>query len=162
MFCSVNLLHWCSPRRLGHRATWNCLMSSTFGEWGGEKLRLVNLLNPHPVMLALLRAWLQGHFKFDADSEITMRASEEPHPKQYCKMHVRNTPVKLYWINVRILFSFISYLKSRWKTGYDNSNKACRVKKNLILPGIGRFGNFSGKYEIVLGHCRKKAHIKRS
>ena len=29
--------------------------------------------------------------------------------------------------------------------------------RNLdILPGIGRLRIFSGKYDIVLGHCRKK------
>ena len=31
-----------------------------------------------------------------------------------------------------------------------------------ILPGIGRLGNFSGKYDIVQGHFRKKQDIKQN
>lgn len=47
--------------------------------------------------------------------------------------------------------------------GCGNSSKACFGIKIYsyghleILPGIGGLGNFSWKYDIVLGHCRKKA-----
>ena len=46
--------------------------------------------------------------------------------------------------------------------GVDNSNEACFGRKttfsrNLeIFPGIGSLVNFSGKYDIVPGYCKKK------
>ena len=45
----------------------------------------------------------------------------------------------------------------------DNSNKACFRRKTKFFRESGDFArnwetweNFSGKYDIVLGHCRKK------